>query len=137
MRPGSVVPGPPLKAIRTRPLERGVDGLTDATSNVWAEASIASSSTAGGRIRGIEDIALGERDSSRKLREFGTTLGHPTMRDFNFTEVTRFQASSTRKSRRGIRCPQLYNLLKCKAMAEATLSTKNQIVIPREAREAL
>lgn len=31
----------------------------------------------------------------------------------------------------------LYFLLKCKAMAEATLSTKNQIVIPREAREAL
>jgi AbrB family looped-hinge helix DNA binding protein len=31
----------------------------------------------------------------------------------------------------------LYFVLKCKAMAEATLSTKNQIVIPREAREAL
>ena len=31
----------------------------------------------------------------------------------------------------------LYFLLKCKAMAEATLSSKNQIVIPREAREAL
>jgi len=28
-------------------------------------------------------------------------------------------------------------LLKCKAMAQATLSSKNQIVIPREAREAL
>jgi AbrB family looped-hinge helix DNA binding protein len=28
-------------------------------------------------------------------------------------------------------------LLDCKAMAEATLSSKNQIVIPREAREAL
>jgi AbrB family looped-hinge helix DNA binding protein len=28
-------------------------------------------------------------------------------------------------------------MLKCKAMTEATLSTKNQIVIPREAREAL
>lgn len=28
-------------------------------------------------------------------------------------------------------------MLICKAMAEATLSTKNQIVIPREAREAL
>jgi AbrB family looped-hinge helix DNA binding protein len=28
-------------------------------------------------------------------------------------------------------------MLKCKAMAEATLSAKNQIVIPREAREAL
>jgi AbrB family looped-hinge helix DNA binding protein len=31
----------------------------------------------------------------------------------------------------------LYFMLKCKAMIEATLSTKNQIVIPREAREAL
>ena len=31
----------------------------------------------------------------------------------------------------------LYILLKCKAMTEATLSAKNQIVIPREAREAL
>ena len=31
----------------------------------------------------------------------------------------------------------LYFLLICKAMAETTLSTKNQIVIPREAREAL
>lgn len=31
----------------------------------------------------------------------------------------------------------LYLVLKCKAMAEATLSSKNQIVIPREAREAL
>jgi AbrB family looped-hinge helix DNA binding protein len=28
-------------------------------------------------------------------------------------------------------------MLKCKAMTEATLSAKNQIVIPREAREAL
>ena len=28
-------------------------------------------------------------------------------------------------------------LLKCKAMSLATLSSKNQIVIPREAREAL
>jgi AbrB family looped-hinge helix DNA binding protein len=28
-------------------------------------------------------------------------------------------------------------MLKCKAMAEAKLSTKNQIVIPREARRAL
>ena len=28
-------------------------------------------------------------------------------------------------------------MLKCKAMIEATLSAKNQIVIPREAREAL
>ena len=28
-------------------------------------------------------------------------------------------------------------MLKCKAMTQATLSTKNQIVIPREAREAL
>ena len=28
-------------------------------------------------------------------------------------------------------------MLKCKAMTEPTLSTKNQIVIPREAREAL
>src|SRR5205814_6243378 len=31
----------------------------------------------------------------------------------------------------------LYFLLKCKAMPEATLSAKNQIVVPREAREAL
>ena len=31
----------------------------------------------------------------------------------------------------------LYLLLECKAMTEATLSAKNQIVIPREAREAL
>lgn len=31
----------------------------------------------------------------------------------------------------------LYFLLKCKAMPESTLSVKNQIVIPREAREAL
>jgi AbrB family looped-hinge helix DNA binding protein len=31
----------------------------------------------------------------------------------------------------------LYFLLKCKAMAEATVSSKNQIVIPREARKAL
>jgi AbrB family looped-hinge helix DNA binding protein len=31
----------------------------------------------------------------------------------------------------------LYFLLECKAMADATLSAKNQIVIPREAREAL
>jgi len=28
-------------------------------------------------------------------------------------------------------------MLECKAMTEATLSSKNQIVIPREAREAL
>jgi AbrB family looped-hinge helix DNA binding protein len=33
--------------------------------------------------------------------------------------------------------PLLYFRLKCKVMSEATLSTKNQIVIPREAREAL
>src|SRR5512141_2989952 len=31
----------------------------------------------------------------------------------------------------------LYFALECKAMAEATLSAKNQIVIPREAREAV
>ena len=31
----------------------------------------------------------------------------------------------------------LYFSLKCKACHEATLSSKNQIVIPREAREAL
>jgi AbrB family looped-hinge helix DNA binding protein len=31
----------------------------------------------------------------------------------------------------------LYLALYCKAMAEATLSRKHQIVIPREAREAL
>jgi AbrB family looped-hinge helix DNA binding protein len=31
----------------------------------------------------------------------------------------------------------LYFLIKCKAMSQATLSAKNQIVIPREAREAL
>jgi AbrB family looped-hinge helix DNA binding protein len=31
----------------------------------------------------------------------------------------------------------LYFMLKCKAMTEATLSAKNQIVIPREARKAL
>jgi AbrB family looped-hinge helix DNA binding protein len=31
----------------------------------------------------------------------------------------------------------LYFVLECKAMTEATLSAKNQIVIPREAREAL
>ena len=31
----------------------------------------------------------------------------------------------------------LYFLLKCKAVNEATVSGKNQIVIPREAREAL
>jgi AbrB family looped-hinge helix DNA binding protein len=28
-------------------------------------------------------------------------------------------------------------MIKCKAMTEATLSSKNQIVIPREARQAL
>jgi AbrB family looped-hinge helix DNA binding protein len=33
--------------------------------------------------------------------------------------------------------PLLYFMVKCKAMTEATLSAKNQIVIPREAREAL
>ena len=32
---------------------------------------------------------------------------------------------------------RLYVLLLCKAMAEVTLSTKHQIVIPREARQAL
>jgi AbrB family looped-hinge helix DNA binding protein len=31
----------------------------------------------------------------------------------------------------------LYFLLKCKAMTQATLSQKNQIVVPREARQAL
>jgi AbrB family looped-hinge helix DNA binding protein len=31
----------------------------------------------------------------------------------------------------------LYFMLECKAMTEATLSAKNQIVVPREAREAL
>jgi len=31
----------------------------------------------------------------------------------------------------------LYFMLKCKVMAQATISSKNQIVIPREAREAL
>jgi len=31
----------------------------------------------------------------------------------------------------------LYFLIKCKAMPESTLSVKNQIVIPRAAREAL
>lgn len=31
----------------------------------------------------------------------------------------------------------LYFMLECKAMTEATLSAKNQIVIPKEAREAL
>jgi AbrB family looped-hinge helix DNA binding protein len=31
----------------------------------------------------------------------------------------------------------LYFMVECKAMTEATLSAKNQIVIPREAREAL
>jgi len=31
----------------------------------------------------------------------------------------------------------LYFVLRCKAMSEATLSSKNQIVIPRAAREAL
>lgn len=31
----------------------------------------------------------------------------------------------------------LYFVLKCKVMAQATISSKNQIVIPREAREAL
>jgi AbrB family looped-hinge helix DNA binding protein len=31
----------------------------------------------------------------------------------------------------------LYFLLECKAMTQVTVSTKNQIVIPREAREAL
>ena len=35
------------------------------------------------------------------------------------------------------RTPLLYFVLECKAMVEATLSAKNQIVIPREAREAL
>ena len=41
--------------------------------------------------------------------------------------------------RRAVRLqrPVLYFMLKCKAMAEATLSAKNQIVIPREARRAL
>ena len=42
----------------------------------------------------------------------------------------------------GTRCslskrPTLYFLLKCKLMSHATLSAKNQIVIPRDAREAL
>ena len=31
----------------------------------------------------------------------------------------------------------LYFLVKCKAMAEVTVSSKNQIVIPREVREKL
>jgi AbrB family looped-hinge helix DNA binding protein len=31
----------------------------------------------------------------------------------------------------------LYFVLECKVMAQATISSKNQIVIPREAREAL
>ena len=31
----------------------------------------------------------------------------------------------------------LYFSVQCKAMAEATLSAKNQIVVPREARDAL
>ena len=31
----------------------------------------------------------------------------------------------------------LYVMVKCKAMTEATLSAKNQIVVPREARAAL
>jgi AbrB family looped-hinge helix DNA binding protein len=31
----------------------------------------------------------------------------------------------------------LYFAIQCKAMPEATLSSKNQIVIPKEAREAL
>jgi AbrB family looped-hinge helix DNA binding protein len=31
----------------------------------------------------------------------------------------------------------LYVMLECKVMAQATVSSKNQIVIPREAREAL
>ena len=35
------------------------------------------------------------------------------------------------------RRPILYSLLKCKVMSLATLSSKNQIVIPRDAREAL
>src|SRR6266481_6523919 len=33
--------------------------------------------------------------------------------------------------------PPLYFLLECKAMPQVTVSAKNQIVIPREAREAL
>ena len=40
-------------------------------------------------------------------------------------------------SETGSRQTLLYFLLTCKAMAEATLSAKNQIVIPREARQAL
>jgi AbrB family looped-hinge helix DNA binding protein len=36
-----------------------------------------------------------------------------------------------------LRRPVLYFMLECKAMAEVTLSSKNQIVIPREARQAL
>ena len=35
------------------------------------------------------------------------------------------------------RGPTLYFLVRCKAMSLATLSSKNQIVIPRDAREAL
>lgn len=35
------------------------------------------------------------------------------------------------------RRPTLYFLVRCKAMSLATLSSKNQIVIPRDAREAL
>lgn len=32
---------------------------------------------------------------------------------------------------------ELYFMIKCKAMAKTKLSSKNQIVVPREAREAL
>jgi AbrB family looped-hinge helix DNA binding protein len=40
------------------------------------------------------------------------------------------------RCQRSLKAP-LYFPLQCKAMAHATLSSKNQIVIPREAREAL
>ena len=45
---------------------------------------------------------------------------------------------AARISRRaGRRSVSLYFVIRCKAMTVATLSTKNQIVIPREARQAL
>jgi AbrB family looped-hinge helix DNA binding protein len=51
--------------------------------------------------------------------------------------MARFELASARQQSDLAILSALYNMLYCKAMATATLSSKNQIVIPREAREAL